>query len=90
MWLALPNGGRDEPEPSQDVGLRRNDRVERRGGERRAVKIAVNTGREPPPANLFGDAWDGGKDGKPFHRDRAARDLRQSATAILHTPRAAR
>lgn len=38
--------------------------------ERRAVRVALETGREPPPSKDFGDPWRGDKDGKIWFGDR--------------------
>jgi len=38
--------------------------------ERSAAKIAVARGDEPPAPKLYGDPWNGNKDGKLYRPDR--------------------
>lgn len=38
--------------------------------ERRAVRFAIQAGKEAPPPKAFGDPWRGHKDGKIWCRDR--------------------
>lgn len=41
--------------------------------ERRAVKVAIGEDRDMPHPKVFGDPWDGPKDGKCYDRDMVMR-----------------
>jgi hypothetical protein len=45
--------------------------------ERRAVRNAIKAGEPIPDARLYGDPWDGEKDGKQWLNDQNSRYLRK-------------
>lgn len=45
--------------------------------ERRAVKVSIETGNEPPNPKEFGNPWDSQKDGKMWIGSRCPKGLRK-------------